>query len=445
MASPDSHAAAARQSLAALDERMREFENLPPLSSDLFDAARRSLRVLADHHSSAIEGNTLTLGETVEYLRSGTRPVGKPEREVMEIRGHDEAVAEVEGAIRAQRPLTEDLILGLHRTLMAPVVEHEEAVSGLPPPPSRPVGAYKKFPNSVMTSAGEKIFTLPADTPAAMRDLLSWSRSRRDRGTHAVTHAAEFHCRFVRIHPFYDGNGRTARLLMNFILRQNEYPEAVIRVHDRDRYLGILERSEAHGDDEFTAFVADYSAFAADLYLRCGRGEPVGEPEEIDLEIAAFRQRVLPGRRPGGRSSSRDSAETLLFPFFRHFRTRLEQLFDCFSENDLSLEVSGVEDSAESFTRNFRSRFDLDDLPARSRITLAEVRWVARRPGALPGSAGITAQGRPSEDAPGAWDWIFRSNGRETQLQTEESSTGAKTLQMQFNDELRRVMKACED
>lgn len=445
MPSNESGADAVRSSLAALDERMREFEDLPPLSSEIYDPARRSLRVLADHHSSAIEGNTLTLGETVEYLRSGTRPVGKPEREVMEIRGHDEAVAEVESAIRAQRPLTEDLILGLHRTLMAPVVEHEEAVSGRPPPPSRPVGAYKKLPNSVMTSAGEKVFTLPADTPAAMRDLLSRNRTRRERSAHAVAHAVEFHCRFARIHPFYDGNGRTARLLMNFILRQHGYPEAVIRVHDRDRYLGILERSEAHGDDEFIAFVADYSAFAADLYLRCGRGEPVGEPEEIDLEIAAFRRRVLPGRRPGGRSSSRDSAETLLFPLYRHFRSRLEQLFDYFSGNDLSLEVCGVEDSAESFKRNFRRRFDLGDLPAESRVTSTEVCWVARRPGAPPRSAGITAQGRPSENAPGAWDWTFRSNGRETQLRVEESSTGAKTLKMQFNDELRRVMKACED
>lgn len=445
MASPDSNAAAERQPLAALDRRMLEFENLPPLSSEIYDPARRSLRVLADHHSSAIEGNTLTLGETAEFLRSGTRPAGKPEREVMEIRGHDEAVAEVESAIRGRRPLAEDLILGLHQTLMAPVVEHEEAVSGRPPPPSRPVGAYKKLPNSVMTTAGEKVFTLPADTPAAMRDLLSGSRSRRERGTHAVAHTAEFHCRFVRIHPFYDGNGRTARLLMNLILRQHGYPEAVIRVHDRDRYLGILERSEARGEEEFIAFIADYSAFAADLYLRCGRGESVGEPEEIDLEIAAFRRRVLQERNRGGRSSSRDSAETLLFPFFRHFRTRLEQLFDCFSENDLSLEVSGVEGSSGSFTRNFRSRFDLDDLPARSRVTLAEARWTATRPGAPPGPAGITAQGRPSEDAPGAWDWTFRSNGRETKLRTGESSTGAKALKMQFNDELRRVMKACED
>lgn len=445
MTSPKPDADAARRSLAALDERMRAFEDLPPLSSEVYDAARRSLRILADHHSSAIEGNTLTLGETAEFLRSGTRPVGKPEREVMEIRGHDEAVAEVESAIRAQRPLTEGLILGLHRTLMAPVVEHEEAVSRLPPPPGRPVGAYKKLPNSVMTSVGEKVFTLPEDTPAAMSDLISWSRSRRDQDRYAIAHAAEFHCRFVRIHPFYDGNGRTARLLMNLILRQHGYPEAVIRVHDRERYLGILRRSEEHGDDEFTAFIADYSAFAADLYSRCGRGEPVGEPEEIDLEIAVFRRRVLQARNRGGRPSSRDSAETLLFPFFRHFRTRLEQLFDCFSENDLSLEVFGVDGSSESFTRNFRSRFDINDLPADSRVALAEVRWVARRPGAPPGSAGITAQGKPSEDAPGAWDWTFRSNGRETQLQIEESSTGAKTLKMQFNDELRRVMKACED
>lgn len=423
---------------------MREFEGLPSLSSEIYDPVRRSLRVLADHHSSAIEGNTLTLGETAEFLRSGTRPVGRPERDVMEVRGHDEAVAEVESAIRGQRTLTEDFILGLHRTLMAPVVEHEEAVSGLPPPASRPVGAYKTLPNSVMTSTGERVFTLPAVTPAAMLDLLSWSRTQGERDTHPVVHAAEFHCRFVRIHPFYDGNGRMARLLMNFILRRHSYPEAVIRVHDRDRYLGILERSDASGEAEFIAFIADYSSFAADLYLRCGRGEPVGEPEEIDIEIAAFRRRFLQGRNRGT-ASSRESAATLLDPFYRHFRTRLEQIFDCFTENDLSLKVSGVTDSGKSFSCDFRSRFDIAELPADSRVTVVDLGWAARQPGAHPGSASITVRGVPSEEMPGGWDWKFWTNGRETQLRIEESPSGAKALKMQFNDELRRVMKACED
>ena len=103
------------ETLAALDERKRELDALPPLTSEIYAPARRKLRILADHHSSAIEGNTLTLGETAEYLRSGTRPPGKPEREVMEIQGHDDAVEAVEEALRADQPLTEEFLLRLHR------------------------------------------------------------------------------------------------------------------------------------------------------------------------------------------------------------------------------------------------------------------------------------------------------------------------------------------
>lgn len=286
------------EALAALDERKRELDGRL-LTRDVFAPARRNLRILADHHSCAIEGNTLTLEETAEYLRSGTRPPGKPEREVLEIRGHDDAVETVEEALRTDRPLTEEFLLRLHRVLMSPVVTHEAASSGLPPPSTRPVGGYKTVPNSVRTARGEKVFIPPAGTPEAMRDLLAWLDAQRDAGAHPVTVAGEFHWRFVEIHPFYDGNGRMARLLMNLLLRQRGYPEAVFRVQERDRYLEHLDRAETEGLRGFLGFVADHCRCAVDLYVRCGRGETVEEPDEPDSGIAAFPARVRRDGRAG--------------------------------------------------------------------------------------------------------------------------------------------------
>lgn len=277
--------------LAALDERKRELDALP-LTSDIFAPARQRLRVLADHHSCAIEGNTLTLGETAEYLRCGARPPGKPEREVLEIRGHDDAAEAVEEALRTDEPLTEEFLLRLHRVLMSPVVAHESASSGLPPPPTRPVGRYKTVANSVRTARGEKVFTPPEDTPEAVRGLVAWLDAQREAATHPVAVAGEFHWRFVEIHPFYDGNGRMARLLTNSILRQRGYAEAVFRVHDRDRYLEHLERADAEGLSGLVGFIADYGRCAMNLYVRCGRGEAIEEPDELDSEIAAFLGRI---------------------------------------------------------------------------------------------------------------------------------------------------------
>ena len=422
--------------LAALDERKRELDTLSPLTSEIYAPVRRKLRILADHHSSAIEGNTLTLGETAEYLRSGTRPPGKPEREVMEIRGHDDAVEAVEEALRTDGPLTEEFLLRLHRVLMGPVVDQEAASSGLPPPSTRPVESYKTVANLARTSRGEKVFTPPAETPEAMRSLLAWLGAQREADPHPVAVAAEFHWRFVEIHPFYDGNGRMARLLMNFILRQRGYPEAVFRVQDRDLYLEHLAHADAGEISGFLRFIANYCGYAMDLYLRCGRGETIEEPDDIDFDIADFVSRVRSEKRRGEIRSSRASAETLLFPFYRHFRSKLRQIFEYFEENDLSLEVSGVLDSGESFKRSFRDRLDGDDLPGESRVTFVEASWVAKR-----GFASITVRGEPSADEIGVWTWSFWSDGREVKLRAEESEVGAKSLKLQFNDELRRVMK----
>ena len=274
--------AAVSRALAALDARMRELEGLPSLSSEIYDPVRRRLRIAADHHSTAIEGNALTLAETAAYLLEGTLPEGKPLREVMEIRGHDDALSEVEaaldGARREDEILTEAFLLHLHAAVMRPEVEHEAATSGLPPSPSRPVGAYKVLPNSVETAAGTKVFTPPDETAEAMRVLLASVRDREDRGTHPVAVAAEFHVRFATIHPFYDGNGRLARLLTNLILRRRGYPEAIVLVEDREQYIGLLQRAESEGYAPFAAYLADRCAATLRLYLRCARGEPIAEP-----------------------------------------------------------------------------------------------------------------------------------------------------------------------
>lgn len=299
MPAPRKEGESLADALAAVDERKRELDALP-LTSDIFAPARRRLRVLADHHSCAIEGNTLTLREAAEYLLTGTGPPGKTEREVLEIRGHDDAVEAVEGALRTDEPITEEFLLRLHRVLMSPVVAHEAASSGLPPPSTRPVGRYKTVANSVRTARGEKVFTPPEDTPEAVRGLVAWLDAKEEAATHPVAVAGEFHWRFVEIHPFYDGNGRMARLLMNSILRQRGYAEAVFRVQDRDLYFQHLARAETEGLSGLVGFIADYCRCALNLYVRCGRGEAIEGPDEPDSEIAAFLGRLRREDRADG-------------------------------------------------------------------------------------------------------------------------------------------------
>jgi Fic family protein len=108
------------------------------------------------------------------------------------------------------------------------------------------VGVYKTRPNSVITPTGELFdYASPEETPSLMSDLVEWYREEERKGELKVEElAALFHYRYIRIHPFEDGNGRIARLLVNYILLRNDYPMLVIRTDDRRNYLKALHQCD---------------------------------------------------------------------------------------------------------------------------------------------------------------------------------------------------------
>ena len=131
-----------------------------------------------------------------------------------------------------------------------------------------------------------------------MRELIDWYYRQEANDEHPIVIAAVFHYRFVRIHPFDDGNGRIARLLMNRILLRHGYPLAIIRSDTRDRYLRELERADQTEDPaEFIDYMASCCEYPLNLYLRAARGEPIDDTDNIDPEIALFRQALGDGTR----------------------------------------------------------------------------------------------------------------------------------------------------
>ncbi|MBV9537968.1 MAG: Fic family protein, partial [Acidisphaera sp.] len=178
--------------------------------------------------SNAIEGNTLTAVETALVVEKGITIGGKPLRDHLEAVDHFEALRYVRALARAGKPFTELDLRNLHRLVLlrsAPEI----------------AGRYADQGRYVVTDAGRHSFPSPAEVPALMGSFAQWLK-----GAPAVPATAfTAHRELVDIHPFNDGNGRTARLLMNLILLRGGYPPVSVRPEDRPMYLDALQQVQS--------------------------------------------------------------------------------------------------------------------------------------------------------------------------------------------------------
>ena len=279
--------------LERIDRLKRELDALRPLPPEAVARVAQKLRIESSYHSNAVEGNSLTLGETRSLILHGLTARGKPIRDHLDIEGHNDAVNAVEDAVSGGRGLTETFIRQLHAILLKEPYEVDATTpDGSPTRRRIEVGAYKTMPNNVRTSTGETyFFTPPEQVKSAMSDLMSWYKAREADGEHPIILAATFHYRFVRIHPFDDGNGRMARLLMNMILIRHGYTVAIVRQENRGRYIQELERADKTEDlTQFIDYIASCCEHTLNLHLRAARGESIEEADDIDYEIALFKQ-----------------------------------------------------------------------------------------------------------------------------------------------------------
>lgn len=210
-----------------------------PFEEPLLSQLRAYYRIGLTWSSNAIEGNTLTESETKVLLEDGLTVGGKPLRDTYEAVGHAQAYDYMFSLLRA-KDVTETDILRFH-DLFYRQIDEEQA------------GKYRNIP--VFISGSSYPVTKPSLIPREMAELCAWLRTDR-KALHPVEQAALAHQRFVFIHPFIDGNGRVARLLMNVILIQNGWLPVVIPPVRRAEYISLLEK--AHGNTQpFVDFIAE--------------------------------------------------------------------------------------------------------------------------------------------------------------------------------------------
>jgi len=235
-----------------IDQKKRKIEKKRPLPKNTLKSLREKLFLEWTYNSNAIEGNTLTLSETKVVLEDGITIGGKTLKEHLEVVNHKEAINYMEDIITKDEKLSERQIKKIHYLILKGI-DDENA------------GKYRS--EKVVISGAEHIPPAPLLIDDQMKELINWYNDKSST-LHTIERAARLHTDFVKIHPFIDGNGRTARILLNFELMKAGYPIIIIKNEDRVRYYESLDKAHTTGDySDFIDLVSEALNSSLDLYL----------------------------------------------------------------------------------------------------------------------------------------------------------------------------------
>ncbi|MGJ0510630.1 MAG: Fic family protein [Methylocystis sp.] len=209
---------------ASIKQKKAELDRLRPLSASVLAQLQKHYDVDLTYTSNAIEGNTLTLRETAEVIEHGITVGGKSLRDHLEAVDRYEALLWMRSLAASPAPVTENVVCELHRRIVA---RSQPDIAGI----------YSRNPRRIAGSP--VVFPNPAKIPQLMEAFGAWLEA----ATPGPESAFNAHFRLTAIPPFGDGNGRTARLLMNLLLIRGGYPPVAVRPEDRKAYLDSLERA----------------------------------------------------------------------------------------------------------------------------------------------------------------------------------------------------------
>jgi Fic family protein len=232
-------------------EKRRRLDALRPIPPASLEKLRERFELEWTYHSNAIEGNSLTLRETMLVLRDGITVGGKSMREHLEVTNHKAAIDFVNGLLK-KKSISEADVLEIHALVLDRIDPHG-------------AGFYRR--ERVRITGSEFTPPSPEKVPHLMTEFVKFLKAEPRGLLESVEFAALAHFKLVDIHPFVDGNGRTARLLTNLFLMRHGFPPAVILKGDRPRYYSSLDAARTGTFGSFVELVARSVERSLDLYL----------------------------------------------------------------------------------------------------------------------------------------------------------------------------------
>jgi Fic family protein len=332
-----------KQVLAHIEQLKKQLSELQPLSAESQQRLDKKFRLEWNYNSNHMEGNTLTYDETTLLLMFDQTKGNHELREYEEMKGHDVALKLVYDLVEhKERTLNENFIRQLNTLLLVrPFFKEAITPDGQPTRREIKVGEYKSFPNHVLLKNGEEFhYALPAETPAKMGDLIEWYKNNTD---DAVIVAADLHYRFVLIHPFDDGNGRIARLLMNYHLLKNNLPPVVIKSGDKKNYLRALQEADAGDIDSIRTYIAEKLVWSLELSIKAAKGENIDELGDWDKKLDLLKKGFKEQNKIVAKKSvetSKHTLEVVIVPFFNFLLNGIDKISELFIENSIDFKIS---------------------------------------------------------------------------------------------------------
>lgn len=240
--------------LNRLDEKLQIIQHKRPLSPGIVNKLREQFAIEMTYNSNAIEGNRLTLKETYLVVDEGITVKGKSLKEHLEAKNHYEAVHFLYDLVEHEKKhtISEQLVRSLQQLI---IQEHDKSIAGV----------YRT--GSVFITGSKHQPPEALDIPLLMKNLLLWT-NKNIKKLHPIELATIFHHKITNIHPFFDGNGRTARLTMNLLLMQEGYPIVSILKNDRKKYYSVLEKADLGNIEPLLLFIIQAVERSLNIYLK---------------------------------------------------------------------------------------------------------------------------------------------------------------------------------
>lgn len=282
-----------------IEDSIKKAKSYGELTPDQLNKLNYKFRLEWNYNSNSMEGNTLTKPETRSIIIGNLDVYRKPIKDVFEINGHDIIIHDILRIGKGEMRLSEKRIKDIHTGIMYEEDSDKKAL----------IGKWKIQPNGIINYKGEKQDFIHPDLVAEeMHNLLNRTNaaidkiiSKRKDAPHPLDIAFDFHLEYLKIHPFYDGNGRTARILTNLILISLGYPPFWIKENERQQYYRYITDIQSYGGDKdvFYTFLGELVLRSQELVLKVILGMPLEEEDDLDKEVELI-HRKLKGLRTEG-------------------------------------------------------------------------------------------------------------------------------------------------